>query len=417
MKTMYQGKKWYDRYDKATYNLYFDGMKEAEGKGSDYARNFIAKRISRQAGINYDPFLPLKYLPALERKWLKWNRDPQCPPQEWQKNENIEPDSGLILTGLAVLRHNNFAYTLNNVNYITLIFLKDNHINLAKGLWLIEHDVDFAYAILNYSMFKAWCALTANMPYEEPAGTKHQGLGHFAAVMWDTFPIQDTKQRLSQLKLSSDVQGLFSGNPTVEEAITHLGTWLKFGWPSSYPDFDDCMDELCGFGQLPFDFETLLRLSLSKVSIKPWYSTEIVEVGERLKNKEWEKLVSKSSILKLIFDEFIDAFCGFGNLSNIRLSELPDPLTEEEENLIQGSKEPPISVRKAIERVGDFQMNGWKKKGPRGNYCKTMPSSVSFEGYMNKLGSLSLVKYSLRLQILAQGFLDAFYGKVPLILP
>ena len=121
----------------------------------------------------------------------------------------------------------------------------------------------------------------------------------------------------------------------------------------------------------------------------------------------------------------VDQMCEIFGISRSALitSDYPDdskeqdPLTEEEENLIQGSKEPPISVRKAIERVGDFQMNGWKKKGPRGNYCKTMPSSVSFEGYMNKLGSLSLVKYSLRLQILAQGFLDAFYGKVPLILP
>ena len=46
------------------------------------------------------------------------------------------------------------------------------------------------------------------------------------------------------------MEALFPDNPTVEEAIKQAGQWLKNGWTQSV-SFDECMNELCGYGQIP----------------------------------------------------------------------------------------------------------------------------------------------------------------------
>ena len=73
--------------------------------------------------------------------------------------------------------------------------------------------------------------------------------------MWDTFPIQDIGKPLSsQLgNLSPAIRNLFAKTPTVktvEEAIKQAGQWRKNEWKQSV-SFDECMDELCGFGRIP----------------------------------------------------------------------------------------------------------------------------------------------------------------------
>ena len=141
-----------------------------------------------------------------------------------------------------VMRHEECNSTLDYVTYFESFFNNTSPIAdiSTYRFWLLKKDrADFAYAILKYSMFKAWCNL-------EAAGQRHFSIG-----MWDTFPIQDIEKHLSQLEnLSPEIRDLFPNTLTVEEAIKQAGQWLKKGWTQSVT-FDECMDELCGFGHIP----------------------------------------------------------------------------------------------------------------------------------------------------------------------
>ena len=187
---------------------------------------------------------------------------------------------------------------------------------------------------------------------------------------------------------------------TVEGAIACAGHWLSGNvWEKHSPTltFDDCMDELCGFGHLPSDCSTLSRLSISRTSM-PLSGSVVTD----FLNKDIAKVIELAE--KNVpddFEELIDKLYGFGNLSNIKLSELPKPLSDDVEDLFKGEKD--IDVKKAIKLAGEWQKNGWKK-----NNRRTLKSD--FKKCMTELCSLSLVTYSLRIQILAEGFLDAFYG-------
>ena len=398
MPKMSKGQMWFDRYNHATYNLDFDGMKEACGKGDIYARNFIAKRLAEHAGINYDPFSSsVQYHPTLAPEWLKWNKNPQCPPDIWKKiSVPLVPTSKKTFKGLAVQRHSKVKSTLDNINHIELSFSINNDIDLGYGFWLIDDQYeDFVYAILKSSMFRAWCELTA--------ADKGKEKGHFSMGMWDTFPIQDTTIPLSKLS-NQYLANMFKregGAMTVEGAIACAGHWLSRNvWEKHSPtlSFEDCMDELCGFDHLPFDCSTFSRLSISRTSM-PLSDSAVTN----FLNKDITKVIELAEKdVPEQFEDLIDKLYGFGNLSNIKLSELPKPLSDDVKDLFKS--EGYIDVKKAIKLAREWQKNGWKNKNNR----RTLKSD--FKKCMTELCSLSLVTYSLRIQILAQGFLDAFYG-------
>ena len=77
--------------------------------------------------------------------------------------------------------------------------------------------------------------------------------------MWDTFPIQDTTMPLSKLP-NQYLANMFKregGATTVKGAIACAGYWLSRNvWKRHLPtlNFDDCMDELCGFGRVPKNY-------------------------------------------------------------------------------------------------------------------------------------------------------------------
>ena len=210
---------WFDRYNHATYNLDFDGMKEARGKGDTYARNFIAKRLAEHAGINYDPFSSsVQYHPTFAPEWLKWNKNPQCPPDIWKKiSVPLVPTSKKTFKGLAVQRHSKVKSTLDNINHIELSFSINNDIDIGYGFWLIDDQYeDFVYAILKSSMFRAWCELTVNSK-----GHSH----HFTIGMWDIFPLP----KLTESQKS---------------AIIIAGQKLRKRWPWAQGELDKLVDGL-----------------------------------------------------------------------------------------------------------------------------------------------------------------------------
>ena len=357
----------------------------------------LAERIASQAGItpshNNTDCRNNHFMPDLPPRLLAWNKNPQCPPDIWEKiSVPLVPTSKKPFKGLAVQRHSKVKSTLDNINYIELSFSINNDIDLGYGFWLIDDQYkDFVYAILKSSMFRAWCKLTAHTD---------GGEGHFTVGMWDTFPIQDIEKPLSQLgNLSSEIRNLFAKTPTVktvEEAIKQAGQWRKNGWKQSV-SFDECMDELCGFGHLPSDCSTLSRLSISRTSM-PLSGSVVTD----FLNKDIAKVIELAE--KNVPDDFeerIDKLYGFDNLSNIKLSELPKPLSDDVKDLFKSERD--IDVKKAIKLAGEWQKNGWKK-----NNRRTLKSD--FKKCMTELCSLPLVTYSLRIQILAEGFLDAFYG-------
>lgn len=135
----------------------------------------LKDRISLHAGIHATPPLPYFY--------LAWNKNPQCPPDEWKKmSVPFVPTSKKTFKGLAVQRHSEVKSTLDNINHIELSFSINNDIDFGDGFWLIDDQYkDFVYAILKSSMFRAWCELTAY--------TDGKGQGHFTVGMWDTFPL------------------------------------------------------------------------------------------------------------------------------------------------------------------------------------------------------------------------------------
>lgn len=253
------GKRFNDNLSPKKDDRGFDGI--PDGVGAYDARmkerwGCLASRIAEHGCFPRSCY-PFPFSPTLSAPWLAWNKNPQCPPDIWENiSVSLVPMSGKPLKGLAVQRHSKVKNTLDNINHIELSFSINNDIDLGYGFWLIKDECEnFVYAILKSSMFRAWCELTAYTDkWTDKKGHKHQGAGHFAVGMWDTFPIQDIENHLSELgNLSPEIEALFPDNPTVEEAIRRAGQWLKNGWTQSV-SFDECMDELCGFGRIPKDY-------------------------------------------------------------------------------------------------------------------------------------------------------------------
>ena len=187
------------------------------------------------------------------KDWGPGDEDPnRC--RAWESTGN---QKSLILP-----RHNPYEKSLEIVDYVSsyfpprwpdaIIAYEGNtkqEPGRNYGFWLIdEKDADFVYAILKSSMFRSWCELTAADEGEEE--------GHFSTGMWDTFPIQDTTTLLSKLsnRYVANIFSCLGGGATVEGAISCAGRWLSRNvWKQHSPtfSFDECMDELCGFGPVP----------------------------------------------------------------------------------------------------------------------------------------------------------------------
>lgn len=286
-------KTWGERYKKLTEDLIgFDGNEDEAKKNY---QDYIAVRIynncqgaDTEAKYNKKlKFLTKSFNIGTDKNLLTYFPNPvKCLPlwypDQWYVNAEmtlkdidssglqVKPDDGWITgpngkkmnyewikTGrwdhkkkdgdLVVMRHKECNSTLDYVTYFESFFNNTNQIAdiSTYSFWLLKKDIaDFAYAILKYSMFEAWCNLMKRV---------WPGQKHFSEGMWDTFPIQDIGKPLSQLEnLSPEIRNLFAKTPTVktvEEAIKQAGQWRKNGWEQSV--FDKCMDELCGFGRIP----------------------------------------------------------------------------------------------------------------------------------------------------------------------
>lgn len=285
-------KKWGERYKKLTDGLKgFDGKKRKKGDPGNY-QDDIAVRIydncrgypGKTKGRSYNnrpSFLDQSFNIGAYKNLLKYFPNPvKCLPlwypDQWYVNakmtlkdiENsglqVKPDKPKLGYGwtkgsrwnhknkdgdLVVMRHEEYRSTLKYVTPFESFF---NNTSPKADIstypfWLLKKDrADFAYAILKYSMFEAWCNL---MVFYSKRSDKHFSIG-----MWDTFPIQDIRKPLSQLEnLSPEIKDLFPKTLTVEEAIKQAGQWRKNGWTHfvSSVSFDECMDELCSFGRIP----------------------------------------------------------------------------------------------------------------------------------------------------------------------
>lgn len=397
-------KTWLDRLtDK---DCHFDPYDDSSNGVHHPTFEELAERIAGHAGIIPPSASPsasgCPFKPTIASSFLGWAQpNALCMADLWKNiaDENISPKSGLTKDGVILQRHNFFGDTLNNINYISLTFTTQNSINLGYGFWLIEHNKDFAYAILNYIMFRAWCGLTACVYFKDDGRGFHKGDQHFAEGGWDTFPIKDINIPLSNLTLSPAIK-LFqkAGCTMVKEAIEKAGEWLRTGWKAAI-SFDDCMDELCRFPNLTSSLQQLSQSSLSKTSpslsvATPFSGKNIMDAITLMKEyveKGWP--TGWSSL-----GDCIDKLYGFGNLSNLKLSELP--LSGKVAGLFINDKNIK-NVKDALEEVEKWQKRGWARGAGR--------KMVTFDECMNELCN-SVIRYSLSLQILAQGFLVAFYG-------
>ena len=303
------------------------GKSEKEKERLKFRMDELKDRISLHAGITTTFSLPLSC--------LAWNKNPQCPQRTWECNfksstsgsteeaptegkydsgtgyycidapsrkfvprlcswdpinKKDSPQGWIIKTDdrrLVVPRHTYYEYTLWASDYVENYFPKSyqdgKHIiaygvNVDTGFWLIDaSEADFVYAILKSSMFRAWCELT------EYDG----GAGHFTVGMWDTFPIQDTTMPLSNLP-NQYLANMFKregGAMTVEGAISCAGHWLSRNvWKQHSPtlSFDECMDELCGFGPAstsPYSGKQILAKGFSDMDIFPSLRNDVMSLA------------------------------------------------------------------------------------------------------------------------------------------
>ena len=254
--------KWAKRFNVSLNFESFDGINDGNlqkrWKG-------LKKRIARYRGPSR---------PSLSPAVLAWNKNPQCLPT-WESIQ-VRPDVSSERCGrsyerwkrnnkdgdLVLMRHMYWEVTLKYATYFDSYFSdisKDAEEDIySYSFWLINKgEADFAYAILKSSMFKAWCELTAYTgKWKDKKGHNHQGDGHFAVGMWNTFPIQNTTTPLSKLsnRYMANMFQREGGAMTVEGAISCAGRWLSRNvWKQHSPtlSFDECMDELCGFGPVP----------------------------------------------------------------------------------------------------------------------------------------------------------------------
>lgn len=256
MSKMSKGKTWFDRYDKATFNREFDGMEKYKGSGDVWARNFIAKRLAKNAGIDFDPDAKDKYCPTLHTEWLKWNKNPQCLPKTWDgllskegkvtykeckadihkricvkwyntatytfvfcfcedlKLKDWEPGedpsrrawkSTSNQKSLILPRHNPYEKSLEIVNYVgsycpprlsdAIIAYEGNtkqEPHRNYGFWLID-EKDADFV---YAILKS-SMFRAWCKLTANSG----GYSHFAPAMWDTFPLTNlTDDKESEIK-------------------------------------------------------------------------------------------------------------------------------------------------------------------------------------------------------------------------
>ena len=203
-------KKWGERYKKLTDDLIgFDGKKRKKGDPGNYQDDIAVRIYNNSRGKakedDYDnnpQFLTQSFNIGADKNLLNYFPDPvECLPlwypDRWYDNAKVTPkdieNSGLqvkpddgwkpdpngekmnyewIKTGrwnhknkdgdLVVMRHEEYSSTLDYVMYFESFF---NNTSLRADIstypfWLLKKNrADFAYAILKYSMFKAWCNL------------------------------------------------------------------------------------------------------------------------------------------------------------------------------------------------------------------------------------------------------------------
>ena len=88
----------------------------------------LVERIASRAGItpshNNTDCRNNHFMPDLPPRLLAWNKNPQCPPDIWEKiSVPLVPTSTKTFKGLAVRRHNEFKNTLDSINPMELSFL------------------------------------------------------------------------------------------------------------------------------------------------------------------------------------------------------------------------------------------------------------------------------------------------------